>query len=192
MIDRKDRQVSFDDEMLILVNRDDQEIGYLDKRMCHLEQGVLHRAFSIFIFNGRGEILMQKRSHQKTLWPLFWSNSCCSHPRKGEKLETSTRRRLQEELGIATNLKFLYKFNYQAPYLDVGAENELCHVYVGYSDAPVKTNVNEIAEWKYFDVTELDRVVQEQPRLFTPWFRMEWEKIRNEHWETVQGIIARI
>ena len=103
------KQVSFDDEMLILVNPKDEEIGWEDKARCHLGDGILHRAFSIFIFNDNNELLIQKRSDQKLLWPLFWSNSCCSHPRKGEKIESAAQRRMEEELGIKTRLKYLYK-----------------------------------------------------------------------------------
>ena len=95
------KQVSFNDELLILVNEKDEEIGYKTKSVCHFGEGILHRAFSIFIFNTKEQLLMQKRSSQKNLWPNYWSNSCCSHPRKGEKIESAASRRLAEELGLS-------------------------------------------------------------------------------------------
>jgi isopentenyl-diphosphate Delta-isomerase len=103
------RTVSFDDENLVLVDKDDQAIGYKKKNQCHHNNGVLHRAFSILIFNDNNELLLQKRSRNKLLWPLFWSNSCCSHPRQGESLHQATQRRMNEELGFNTALKFIFK-----------------------------------------------------------------------------------
>ncbi len=182
------RQVSFDDEPLILVDQEDRPIGYEDKLSCHLGSGKLHRAFSIFIFNDRKQLLLQKRSSQKMLWPLYWSNSCCSHPRKGESYEVATRRRLKEELGLETDLKFLFKFQYQAQFGEVGSENELCSVYIGKSNGPVTVNENEIAEWKFVDVKELERDMEEHPENYTPWFKMEWERIRREFWEEIEKL----
>ncbi len=181
-------QVSFDDEELILVNEKDEEIGYRDKVSTHLGDGILHRAFSIFIFNDRGQILMQKRSDQKTLWPLYWSNSCCSHPRKGESYEVATRRRLKEELGLDADLHFLFKFRYQAKFGDIGSEHELCSVYVGKSNDPVTVNPNEIAEWEFMDIEELEREMKEHPRQFTPWFKMEWERMRRDYWDIIEKV----
>ncbi len=180
--------VSFDSEELILVDEQDRVVGYRDKASCHQGQGILHRAFSIFIFNDKGELLLQQRSGQKPLWPLFWSNSCCSHPRKGETTEEATLRRLQEELGFTTPLIFLYKFIYHAPFGDRGAERELCYVYVGKYTGPVRVNPNEIARWKFVAAWELDREMQEHPEQFTPWFRMEWERIRRDYWKVVQSL----
>jgi isopentenyl-diphosphate Delta-isomerase len=182
------KQVSFDDEMLILVNPKDEEIGWEDKARCHLGDGILHRAFSIFIFNDNNELLIQKRSDQKLLWPLFWSNSCCSHPRKGEKIESAAQRRLEEELGIKTRLKYLYKFQYQAAFKDVGSENELCSVFIGKSDGQVQVNKNEIAEWKYLKAENLDTELTENPGSYTPWFKMEWARLRNTYWQEIKQL----
>ena len=190
--DNQHRVVSFDDEPLILVDEKDREIGYESKFKCHQGDGMLHRAFSIFIFNDQGQILMQKRSSQKKLWPLYWSNSCCSHPRKGEKLKDATLRRLEEELGFQTDLKFLFKFQYQAPYLEVGAENEFCSVFVGKSNDPVITNPNEIEDCRYISVEDLDRKIRENPDQYTPWFKMEWERMRNEFREDILQYLNRI
>ena len=120
--------VSDDTELLILVDSSDRETGQLDKSACHDGEGQLHRAFSVFIFNDAGELLIQQRAADKRLWPSFWSNSCCSHPRAGEAIDDAAERRCQQELGIAASLTFLYKFEYQAAYEDIGSERELCSV----------------------------------------------------------------
>ncbi|UCF65709.1 MAG: isopentenyl-diphosphate Delta-isomerase [bacterium] len=183
---RQDNKVSFDNELLILVNESDKEIGHKNKLACHQGNGILHRAFSIFIFNDAGKVLMQKRSSEKKLWPLFWSNSCCSHPRKGEKIEKATHRRMEEELGFRTDLQFIFKFQYQANYLDIGSENELCSVYIGKSIAVVRPNKNEIEEWQYLSVQELDQKIEDDPTQFTPWFKIEWQRMRTEFWPAIQ------
>ena len=183
------KQVSFDDEPLILVNENDEVVGYLDKASCHVGEGKLHRAFSIFIFNSRGQLLLQQRSDQKWLWPMFWSNSCCSHPRKGETMEEAIHRRLQEELGFDVPLSYLYKFQYHATFEGRGSENELCYVYIGHYDGEVAVNPNEIAAWRWVSPEELESEMTAHPERFTPWFKMEWERIRGEYWDRVEEII---
>ena len=145
------KQVSFDSELLILVDENDNEIGNKSKAECHDGQGILHRAFSLFIFNAEGKLLLQQRSADKRLWPKYWSNSCCSHPRQGESMDEAIQRRLHQELGMTSTLKFLYKFQYQAPFGDLGSEHELCWVYIGYSEDKVRANENEIAAWRFID-----------------------------------------
>jgi isopentenyl-diphosphate Delta-isomerase len=173
--------VSFDDEKLILVDKNDNILGYKNKMEAHEGDGVLHRAFSIFVFNKNNQLLLQKRSDQKLLWPLFWSNSCCSHPRKGEEYETATHRRLKEELGIDTEIKYLFKFQYQANFEDIGSENELCSVYIGRSENQIVVNENEIAEWKFIDIEQMEKEMEEHPENFTPWFKMEWDQIKKNY-----------
>ena len=184
---RSDAVVSFASEALILVDEHDREIGSLSKDECHDGDGVLHRAFSLFVFNDDGELLLQQRSEQKRLWPLYWSNSCCSHPRQGESMETATQRRLLEELGQTSALEFMFKFTYQARYEDLGSEHELCWVYAGHSADPVKVNRNEIAEWRYVSPDSLDREMREHPERFTPWFKMEWQRLRSEFGDRLPG-----
>ena len=121
------RQVNKKD-LLILVDESDEELGFKSKSECHQGNGQLHRAFSVFIFNPSGELLIQKRSRDKALWDLHWSNSCCSHPQKNEQMQLAVKRRLKEELGIECPVHYLYKFTYHAKYKDVGSEHELCHV----------------------------------------------------------------
>lgn len=173
--------VSSEQEQLILVDPSDREIGHLSKAQCHHGDGVLHRAFSIFIFNSAGELLLQRRSAEKRLWPLFWSNSCCSHPRLGETMDGATERRLVQELGLATTLHHLYTFKYHAPYLDLGSEHEMCWVFAGLCDEEPHPNSHEIADTRWITADALDHELREQPDSFTPWFTMEWPEVRTEY-----------
>lgn len=184
----KNKIVSFEDELLILVDKTDNEIGWDTKDVCHNGAGMLHRAFSIFIFNDRNELLLQKRSQEKRLWPLFWSNSCCSHPRKNESYEYATARRLEEELALKADLTYLYKFQYQVQFKDEGSENELCSVYIGKSnDLPV-VNETEIATWKYISMDEMDAELESNPRYYTPWFKIEWQQLRTKHFDKIMAL----
>jgi isopentenyl-diphosphate Delta-isomerase len=181
MLQEPERVVSFDDEPLVLVDADDRELGFLDKAAAHRGHGILHRAFSLFIFNARGELLLQQRAPGKRLWPGFWSNTCCSHPRRGETLDQAIHRRLDEELGLKCPLEFLFKFQYQAQFDADGAEHELCSVYAGRSDLRPTVNVNEISGLRYIAPDALDAEMAANPGAFTPWFKMEWERIRRDH-----------
>jgi isopentenyl-diphosphate delta-isomerase len=168
----------FSDDLLILVDGDDNILGYETKEKCHQGEGLLHRAFSIFIFNKNKELLIQKRSGLKLLWPLYWSNSVCSHPRKGESDLEAAHRRLKEEIDIDVPLRFLFKFQYQASFKDVGSENELCSVYIGITEVSIRANPEEIEEWKFIDFEELNRDMEVHPDVYTPWFKIEWERIK--------------
>jgi isopentenyl-diphosphate delta-isomerase len=171
------RIVSADSEELILVNSDDSEAGFLDKRRCHDGAGILHRAFSLFLFNADGVLLLQQRAADKRLWPLYWSNSCCSHPRRGESMQVATRRRLADELNIRAELEFVYKFTYQARFGTVGSENELCSVYLGRCEDGVIANRTEISAIRYVKASDLTRELNASPETFTPWLKMEWDQL---------------
>ncbi len=173
--------VSFDTESLILVDEQDRVLGHRSKAECHDGRGILHRAFSLFIFNPAGELLLQRRSAQKRLWPLYWSNSCCSHPRAGETMNAAVHRRLYQELGVASELHYLFKFQYQAGFADQGAEHELCWVYIGIARDPVRVNANEIAEWRFVAPAALNAKIRGEPEVFTPWFKREWVRIQQDH-----------
>ncbi len=173
--------IAADWDSLILVDESDQGVGHLSKVLCHEGRGILHRAFSLLIFNGRGELLLQQRSASKRLWPLYWSNSCCSHPRRAETMEGAIRRRLEEELGLRCPLHFLFKFQYQAQFDETGAENELCSVFIGRSSAPVKINNDEILAWRWVSPEALTREMAAGPGNFTPWFILEWDRIWRDH-----------
>ncbi|OUU78782.1 MAG: isopentenyl-diphosphate delta-isomerase [Gammaproteobacteria bacterium TMED78] len=162
---------------LILVDDSDNKIGSNFKDSCHLGEGLLHRAFSVFIFNKNSEVLIQKRSNKKMLWPNYWSNSCCSHPSVGEEVGEAANRRIYEELGIKTQLFFLYKFKYHASYKNIGSENEYCYVYYGIYDGDIRSNKQEIAECKYISFEELISDINTNPGIFTPWFKMEVDSI---------------
>jgi isopentenyl-diphosphate delta-isomerase len=192
----KDKQnnaiVSFDSEPLILVDDQDREIGHQDKLSCHSGSGTLHRAFSLFIFNEEGELLLQQRSINKLLWPLYWSNSCCSHPRRGESMEVAINRRSQQELGIKTQFQFLYKFKYQAPYQNIGAEHELCWVFAGRSSEPVRVNENEVAGWRFISASALEKEMQSSPQHFTPWFKLEWQRLTQDYREALHALHVKL
>ncbi len=165
-------------EKLITVDADDKVTGYCSRAACHAGDGIQHRAFSIFIFDRDGRVLLQQRSSQKPLWPLFWSNSCCSHPRAGESTAEAAQRRLTEELGIDVPLTYVYKFAYQARYDETGSENELCSVFVGQTDQAIEVNPDEINAWRYLTLDELDDELPAAPERFTPWLKLEWKRLR--------------
>jgi len=183
----REEVVSSQSEELILVDELDREIGCETKRECHAGNGILHRAFSIFVFNEKNELLLQQRSAEKPLWPNYWSNTCCSHPRRGESMDFAVTRRLAQELGFECPLEFLYKFKYHAQYGAVGAEHEYCWVYFGRYSGAVDANVSEIAAWRYVSVDDLEAELAETPERFTPWFKMEWVHIRKHFLDQLMG-----
>lgn len=168
---------------MILVDRDDNEVGSLSKALCHDGDGVLHRAFSLFLFNGNGELLLQQRSAHKRLWPHYWSNSCCSHPRRGETMEMATMRRLADELNMDASLEHIYTFAYTASFSDLGSENELCHVYLGKVSGDVRPNDKEIANIRFISASVLDEELLQFPERFTPWFKQEWRELVGNYQE---------
>jgi len=183
--------VSSDSEKLILVNDRDEAVGSMSKGDAHDGEGVLHRAFSLFVFDTEGRLLLQRRSADKRLWPLYWSNSCCSHPRVGESMEVATSRRLSQELGISAQLEFIYKFMYQANFSSYGSENEFCSVYLGRCTETPRANQTEIAEWRFISAEALDRELEDQPEQFTPWFKMEWRKLSGEYVDRLSAYTRR-
>ena len=184
------RIVSSESEDLILVDADDKEIGFLSKAKAHDGQGVLHRAFSVFLFNEKGKLLLQQRAVSKRLWPGFWSNSCCSHPRRGETLRVATRRRLRDELNIDVELEFVYKFIYQAEFGELGSEHELCHVYLGHIDGDIHANDHEIENIRYLGAAEMEREFEDAAGRFTPWFKMEWQSLKTNYDEQLRRYAA--
>lgn len=184
------RPVSSPSESLILVDENDQEIGFRSKAECHVGQGLLHRAFSVFLFNSDGQLLLQQRSEQKPLWPLYWSNSCCSHPRESESIEDAGRRRVREELHLDCEPWFLFKFEYQAPFEDLGSEHELCHVFAGIADGEIVAHPDEIADWCFIAPDDLTREIEADPDRFTPWLKLEWERIRTDFLDDIRARIT--
>ena len=168
-------------DLLILVDSDDQEIGLMDKTLCHEDQGKLHRAFSIFLFNRSGEVLIQQRATSKPLWGDFWSNTCCSHPRAGESIDSAASRRIEEELDIQAELSFIYKFEYQARFNEQLSENELCSVYFGHFDGAPTPNPNEVQSWKWISRESLTKELRDNADLFTPWLKLEWSTLNEDY-----------
>lgn len=177
------------DQQLILVDEYDNAIGQQEKYACHLDTGQLHRAFSALLFNDNNELLIQQRSEHKMLWPLFWSNSCCSHPCVGETMEQACERRIQEELSIRCDVQYVYKFQYFAQYLDVGAENEFCYVFIGKTNKKPKPDPDEIATIEYVPIEEVQQRLIEDSHLYTPWFKQEWAALRRHHWDQVKQLL---
>jgi len=164
-------------DKLILVDEKDNVINYESKEKCHDGNGILHRAFSIFIFNDKKQLLIQQRSEFKKLWPLYWSNTCCSHPRPNDDYKESAERRLKEEIGISSKLKYLYKFKYEAKYKNIGSENEICDVLIGKSNDWITPNPKEIADYKWMDLNQLKNDVNQNPGKYTPWFKIEVKRL---------------
>ncbi len=185
------RVVSSDSESLILVDAADNEIGVLSKGECHDGDGLLHRAFSVFLFDQQGRLLIQQRAAGKRLWPLYWANSCCSHPRAGETMAEATERRMLEELGVRSPLHFVYKFAYQANYEDLGAEHELCWVYVGQAERfQLRPNPSELAAWKFVSPEEVNRMMSSGHERIAPWFRLEWQALTGPYRDVVKEALA--
>jgi isopentenyl-diphosphate delta-isomerase len=187
MKDEVHRIVSSEAEELILVDGDDNETGYLSKAECHDGAGLLHRAFSLFLFDAEGRVLLQQRAPSKRLWGGYWSNSCCSHPRRGESMEVATRRRLRDELNVDAELEFVYKFIYTAAFGDAGSENELCYVYLGRMLGTVEPNDHEIASTRFLTCAELSYELGSSPDVFTPWLRLEWKTLVGDYAGALSG-----
>lgn len=180
--------VSFDDEPLICVDAADNVVGHASKAACHDGQGILHRAFSVFLFNARGELLLQQRSAQKRLWPLYWANTCCSHPRRGEATHDAAVRRVREEVGLDAALAFTHEFTYHALFGDAGAEHERCSVFVGRADGAPKVHPQEVAAVRWMAPEALDAAVSDPQAPYTPWLRLEWRALREAHWKQVLAL----
>ena len=155
-------------EKVILVDENDNEVGLEEKLKAHKE-GKLHRAFSIFVFNSKNELLLQQRAKEKYHCGGLWTNTCCSHPRSGESIEEAAHRRLIEEMGFDCDLKEIFSFIYAAN-LDNGfQEHEYDHVLIGRCDKFPNLNKEEAMDWKYIDTDELRRDMKENPNKYTYW-----------------------
>lgn len=164
-------------EKVILVNELDEAIGEMEKMEAH-EKGILHRAFSVFIFNEQNELLLQKRASSKYHSGGLWSNSCCSHPRAGEEVLNAGTRRLSEEMGFTVPLESTFSFIYEAKLDNDLIEHELDHVLIGrYSDAPT-INLEEVEDWKYIGLDELAEEMNAHPEIYTEWFKIIFDRVR--------------
>lgn len=158
-------------EEVILVDELDNAIGTMEKMEAH-RRGALHRAFSILLFNSKGEILLQKRSPKKYHSGGLWTNTCCSHPLPGESMESATRRKLIQEMGIDLTPEFAYKFIYKTGLDHDLIEHELDHVFIGSFNGKPAINTDEVESWKYMDRISLKMEMQRYPERFTHWFKL--------------------
>jgi isopentenyl-diphosphate Delta-isomerase len=152
---------------VILVDESDTEIGVEDKARAHFS-GSLHRAFSVWLLNTKGEVLLQRRALSKYHAPGKWSNSCCSHPQPGECTKASAESRLSEELGITCSLVFAFKLRYHVP-VESLIENELDYVYVGHFEGRIDPNPSEVDDWRWLKVEDLLAETAADRGSFTPW-----------------------
>ncbi len=171
-------------EQVVLVNELDQEIGLMEKMEAH-EKALLHRAFSVFVFNGQGELLLQQRALTKYHSGGLWTNTCCSHPRPNESVLDAANRRLVEEMGFATPLEKVLDFIYLAEFSNGLTEHEFDHVYIGHYNGPIVPNPNEVNAFEYRTMESIQASLDAKEGLFTAWFEivfpkmMDWWKNQN-------------
>lgn len=163
-------------EEVILVNELDEELGTMEKMEAHLK-AVLHRAFSVFIFNSKGEMLLQQRANSKYHSGGLWTNACCSHPRPGENIEDAAQRRLHEELGFITPLKKAFSFSYKAPFDNGLTENEFDHVYIGNFEGKITPVASEVQDFCFKNMNDISSSLQSHPNKYTAWFHLAYPKV---------------
>lgn len=158
-------------EHVILVDKNDVTVGTMEKMEAH-EKGLLHRAFSVLLFDSSGRVLLQKRADDKYHSSGLWTNTCCSHPLPGEDVEQAARRRLLEEMGIDVQPTFSHHFIYQAEFENGLIEHELDHVFTGTFDGVPVANPKEVQDWKFADLTWLKEDIARHPEAYTVWFKL--------------------
>ena len=163
-------------EFVVLVDEQDNPIGKMEKQQAHIE-GLLHRAFSIFIFNSEKKLLLQKRASSKYHCGGLWTNSCCSHPRENENIQDAANRRLAEEMGMQCSLKPIFTFMYRAEFDNGLIEHEFDHVFFGESDQNPKINPEEVETYRYIAMENLQQEVKEFPQNYTPWFIIALDRV---------------
>lgn len=186
-------------DYVVMVDKRGVKVGLVDKVYAHQESGILHRAFSVFVFNSDKKLLIQKRSNKKMLWPRYWSNTCCSHPRDGEDFVGAGKRRLFEELGFDCDLRHLYDFGYKASYRKdngvlVGTERELCSVLIGRSDEKPNMDLenvrDEICDFGYIGLDELRGHMFKNSENYTPWFKMEVFRMVRDYGKNIEELFV--
>ena len=167
-------------EYVVLVDNKDNQIGLMEKQAAHVNP-TLHRAFSIFVFNSKGEMLLQQRALTKYHTPGLWTNTCCSHPRDGESLQQATKRRLMEEMGMECDLKEVFSFIYKADVMQGLIEHEFDHVFVGTTDVTPIINREEVESYKYETVANIAKDIEKNPENYTAWFKIAFAKLAENH-----------
>jgi isopentenyl-diphosphate Delta-isomerase len=161
---------------VILVDERDTPLGTMEKMEAH-RKGILHRAFSIFIFNDKGEMLLQKRAMDKYHNASLWTNACCSHPNPGENILNAAIRRLKEEMGFSIELKPLFQFTYKAEFSNGLTEHEFDHVFSGIYNGEVVPDKREVQDHCYKSIAEIDRDIAAHPEKYTAWFKIAFPKV---------------
>ena len=174
------------EDNVILVDQNDQEIGQMEKLTAH-EDGRLHRAFSVCVFNHRQELLLQQRAWGKYHSAGLWTNTCCSHPRPGESPEEAAHRRLQEEMGFDCEVQEIFHMQYRFGFSNGLTEHEYDHVFIGFSDQLPKPNKSEVAEWKYMARPDIASVLERHDNSFTEWFQLMFAQLKTELKSFVHG-----
>jgi isopentenyl-diphosphate delta-isomerase len=164
-------------EQVILVNEADQEVGFMEKMEAH-EKAVLHRAFSVFIFNEAGEMLLQQRASNKYHSANLWTNTCCSHPKPGELTKNAAHRRLQEEMGFDTPLEKAFDFVYKAPFDNGLTEYEFDHVFIGSYQGNIHPNPLEVKDYAFRTFENINQLIATEPAQFTSWFLIAFPKVK--------------
>ena len=165
---------------VILVNERDEEVGIMDKTRVH-EEALLHRAFSVFIFNSKGEMLLQQRAAKKYHSGGLWTNACCSHPFPGETTADAAMRRLREELGITTELEEIFHFTYKAPFDNGLTEHEFDHVLVGTYEGQIFPDKNEVDDYCFKSPDDIRTSLLTHPKKYTAWFKIAFDKVCQWH-----------
>lgn len=165
------------EEQVILVNEQDEELGCFPKLGAH-QEGLLHRAFSVFIFTSTGHLLLQQRADDKYHSPGLWSNACCSHPRPGETTHAAATRRLKEEMGMDCFLNEVFQFVYRVSFNNGLTEHEYDHVFFGTSDAVPELNPQEVKNWKHVNMEELTADMQKNPGNYTEWLKIAFDLVQ--------------
>jgi isopentenyl-diphosphate delta-isomerase len=171
-------------EKVILVDKNDNELGIMEKQEAHVK-GLLHRAFSVFIFNDKNELLLQRRAVNKYHSGGLWTNTCCSHPRQNEKTEDAAKRRLLEEMGMRSTLKKQFDFVYKAKLDNNLYEHEFDHVFFGFTnDLPI-INPEEVEEYTYKTLEDIGNEMKAIPDKYTEWFKICFREVVNSHRNTI-------
>jgi len=166
------------EENVILVNESDEPIGVMPKMEAH-QKALLHRAFSVFIFNSEGKLMLQQRALHKYHSPGLWTNTCCSHQRLGESNLEAGNRRLFEEMGMKVDLEELFSFIYKAPFDNGLTEHELDHVMIGYSEQSPVINKEEVEDWKWMGMDDIKTDINIQPEAYTAWFKIIFDRVHS-------------
>lgn len=161
-------------EFVVLVDQDDQKLGLMEKQQAHVA-GLLHRAFSVFVFNSKGELMIQQRAASKYHSPTLWTNTCCSHPRDNETYEQAAHRRLEEEMGFDCELEYKFNFIYKAHLENDLIEHELDHVFIGTFDNEPKLNPDEVMAYRWVELDDLKKDMEKNPQNYTAWFKIIFE-----------------